>query len=208
MQTILQPSAKTLKILGKPKSSDNKMRWMQYVLPKPVDDGVLLFHTLTRELILLTNEEYEYPDRFLQLHKKWFRVPDNIIDKQYADVVRMVIESLHKKSKYINSYTIFTTTDCNARCFYCYELGRSRIPMSEETAHKAATYIINHCGGKPVKLNWFGGEPLYNKKVIDIICSDLKDKDIKYVSSMVTNAYLFDEETVDQAVDLWNLKDR
>ncbi|MEI3172875.1 MAG: radical SAM protein [Lachnospiraceae bacterium] len=111
-----------------------------------------------------------------------------------------------KEPEHITSYTIFTTTDCNARCFYCYEMGRSRIPMSDETAHKAAAYIAAHCGGEKVHLHWFGGEPLFNKQVIDIICTDLAEKGIVYESMIISNGYLFDGATVEQAVSHWKLK--
>lgn len=58
MQTILPPSGNTIKILGKPKPAEHGLRWMHYVLAQPVEDGVLVFHTLTRALLLLTQEEY------------------------------------------------------------------------------------------------------------------------------------------------------
>ena len=65
---------------------------------------------------------------------------------------------------YIDKYVIFTTLDCNARCFYCYELkSKGKTPMSIETAEKVAKYIITHCPkGTEVSLDWFGGEPLFN----------------------------------------------
>ncbi|MGN0578940.1 MAG: radical SAM protein [Ruminiclostridium sp.] len=205
MQTILPPSDNVLKMLGKPRNSENGYRLMKYVLTKPSDDGVLLFHVLTREMLLLTAGEYSAPDRISELRDKWFLVPQTLEDKKYADQVRFIRKTVHKKPQHVTNYTIFTTTDCNARCFYCYEMGRSRIPMSEETAHKAAAYIAEHCGGEKVKLSWFGGEPLFNKQVIDVICGDLSERGIAYRSDMISNAYLFDEETVNRAVNLWKL---
>lgn len=205
MQIIQSPSGNTMKILGKPKASEEGFRWMTYVLSRKVEDGVLLFHTLTREMLLLTPEEYAAPDSTPELREKWFRVPQKLDDRKYADQVRFVRKTVRKKPDYITNYTIFTTTDCNARCFYCYEMGRSRIPMTEETAHKAAAYITDHCGGKPVHLGWFGGEPLFNKKVIDVICKDLTEKGVQYRSNIISNGYLFDQETVEQAVKLWKL---
>ena len=205
MQIIQKPSGNTMKILGKPKASEGSFRWMTYVLSRKVEDGVLIFHTLTRELLLLSPEEYAEPDAVPELREKWFRVPQALDDRKYADQVRFVRKTVRKKPEYITNYTIFTTTDCNARCFYCYEMGRSRIPMTEETAHRAAAYIANHCGGKKVKLKWFGGEPLFNKQVIDIICGDLAEYGIEYTSKMVSNGYLFDAETVHKAVNLWKL---
>ncbi len=206
MQTIFSPSGNTLKILGKPKPAEHGLRWMTYVLAQPVEDGVLVFHTLTRALLLLTPEEYAAPDAVAGLHSSWFRVPQEMNDQKYADHVRFLRQTMHKKPKYITTYVIFTTTDCNARCFYCYEMGRSRIPMSAETAHKAADYIAAHCGGEKVGIQWFGGEPLFNKAVIDIICNDLTAKGVEYHSTMVSNGYLFDDATVKQAMELWKLK--
>ena len=206
MQTILPSSGNTIKILGRPKPSETGFRWMTYVLFQSVEGGVLVFHVLTREMLLLTPEEYAAPDRLPALREKWFWVPERMDDRKYADQVRFVRKTVQKKPESITNYTIFTTTDCNARCFYCYEMGRSRVPMSEETAHRAAAYITSHCGDKKkVNLGWFGGEPLFNKKVIDIICHDLAAQGIEYHSNMISNGYLFDEETVRQAVELWKL---
>lgn len=206
MQTILPPSGNTIKILGKARSAEHGLRWMTYVLAQPVEGGVLVFHTLTRALLLLTPEEYAAPDNLPELRSSWFRVPQEMDDMKYADQVRFIRRTMWKEPEHITSYTIFTTTDCNARCFYCYEMGRSRIPMSAETAHKAAAYIAAHCGGEKVHLHWFGGEPLFNKQVIDIICTDLAEKGIVYESMIISNGYLFDGATVEQAVSHWKLK--
>lgn len=206
MQTILPPSGNTMKILGKPKPAEYGLRWMTYVLAQPVEGGVLVFHTLTRALLLLTQEEYTAPDTVAELRSSWFRVPQEMDDQKYADQVRFIRRTMQKEPEHITTYTIFTTTDCNARCFYCYEMGRSRIPMSDETAHKAAAYIAAHCGGEKVHLHWFGGEPLFNKQVIDIICTDLAEKGIVYESMIISNGYLFDGATVEQAVSHWKLK--
>lgn len=206
MQIILPPSGNTIKILGKARPAERGLRWMHYVLAQPVDGGVLVFHTLTRVLLLLTPEEYAAPDTLPALRDGWFRVPQEMNDQKYADQVRFIRRTMQKEPEYTTTYTIFTTTDCNARCFYCYEMGRSRIPMSNETAHKAAAYIAAHCGGEKVHLHWFGGEPLFNKQVIDIICTDLTEKGIVYESMMISNGYLFDGATVEQAVSHWKLK--
>lgn len=206
MQIILPPSGNTIKILGKARPAEQGLRWMHYVLAQPVDGGVLVFHTLTRALLLLTPEEYAAPDTLPDLRDGWFRVPQEMNDQKYADQVRFIRRTMQKEPEHITSYTIFTTTDCNARCFYCYEMGRSRIPMSDETAHKAAAYIAAHCGGEKVHLHWFGGEPLFNKQVIDIICTDLAEKGIVYESMIISNGYLFDGATVEQAVSHWKLK--
>lgn len=78
MQTILPPSGNTIKILGKARSAEHGLRWMTYVLAQPVEGGVLVFHTLTRALLLLTPEEYAAPDNLPELRSSWFRVPQEI----------------------------------------------------------------------------------------------------------------------------------
>jgi radical SAM protein with 4Fe4S-binding SPASM domain len=183
---------------------------MYYVVEQPVDEGLLLYHTMTKAMLLLTPEEAETyktnPTALPQLIEQWFLVPqahdDRLLSRQIRDVAKM----LEKKTGVITSYTIMTTTDCNARCFYCYELGRPRVPMGEDTAIKTADYIISHCKGEKVSIHWFGGEPLYNKSVISLICQRLKEVGIGYTSTMTSNGYLFNDDTIKEAKDEWRLK--
>ena len=206
MQIISHPKEIILIILKKFQSARKADRLLRYCVEAPVEDGVLLFNLLTREMVLLTAEEWQnrFENEYLKSH--WFIVPGNCNDKEYADLVRWVLINKQRKNGPITGYTIFPTTDCNARCFYCFELGRSRIPMSEDTAHKVVRYIADHCDGEKVKLSWFGGEPLFNQAAIDIICDGLREKGIEFTSFAVSNGYLFDEETVETAVADWNLK--
>ena len=185
---------------------DNCTRWSQYCVQTPVEDGVLVFNMLTRELVLLSKEEHDSFTDIDYLKEHWFVVPETTKEKEYADLVKWVLSARQSKSKDITGYTIFTTTDCNARCFYCFELGRSRFPMSCETAEEVVQYIKAHCGGKEVKITWFGGEPLFNQPAIEAICKGLHRNKIPFTSTMVSNGYLFDDETVQKAVKGWNLK--
>ena len=121
---------------------------MRYCVETFVDDGVLLFNLLTRELVLLSKQEHDRMTELDYLWEHWFVVPEDANEKEYADLVKWVLSARQKKSGAITGYTIFPTTDCNARCFYCFELGRSRVPMSRETALKVVEYIKTHCQGK------------------------------------------------------------
>ena len=206
MQILSSANQNVLAILGKPRKAKNEYRMLHYCVHLPTEDGILLFNLLTRELVLLTQEEYDERIRNPYLQEHWFTVPQEIRDQEFADLVLWVLNNRKKKEKAITGYTIFTTTDCNARCFYCYELGRSRIPMSQEIALKTVRYIKDHCLGKDVHLHWFGGEPLYNYPAIDTICQGLKQENIIYSSNMTSNGYLFDDTLVEKAVHEWNLK--
>ena len=211
MQILYQTVKPFDKLLKKQKVRPGQQyRPMFYVVEQAVDEGLLLYNTMTKALLLLTPEEAEIyktrPTDLPQLIEQWFLVPqlhdDRLLSRQIRDVAKM----LKTKSDAITSYTILTTTDCNARCFYCFEKGRSRIPMSSVTALQTADYIIRHCQRKKVSLHWFGGEPLYNKSVITLICQRLKDAGIEYTSRMTSNGYLFNDDIIKEAKDLWNLK--
>ena len=206
MRVIRDASPNTLKILGAPAPATNGQRWMAYVVFQPVEAGVLAFHTLTRELVLLTREEYAEPDGVPELRDRWFRVPAGAVDKNYADQVRFVLEMRQAPPEHVTSYSVFTTTDCNARCAYCFEAGRARMPMSEGVARQAAACIAARCGGDKVHVSWFGGEPLCNVRAIDVICEELTASGVEWRSTMLSNGYLFDDATVARAAGAWNLR--
>lgn len=185
-------------------------RLIHFVIRQPVEEGLLLYNVLTKAVVLLTPEEARTMEEDTaavpELVANWFVVPRSFDDRNLAREVRAVGRMLEKRPKGITGYTILTTTDCNARCFYCYEKGRSRIPMTDRTARKVAEFILRNHSGEKVHLRWFGGEPLYNKGVISLICGLLRDAKVDFRSSMVSNGYLFDDETIAEATCLWNLK--
>ena len=206
MEQIIRANQTIMEILGKAKRGSSGYRMIRYCMAQQVEDGVLLFNVLTRELLLLTREEYAAAVESEYLRDHWFVVPEETDEKKMVGLVRWIHKTMRKESKGITDYTILTTTDCNARCFYCYELGRSRIPMSDETALQTADFIIANCGGKDVAIDWFGGEPLYNYRAIDLICDRLRENGVAFRSSMISNGYLFNDELVQKAVDSWKLK--
>lgn len=206
MNIISEVNQSILSVLKSMKRWNCSNRLMWYVVIKEISDGILLYNLLTKEMGLLTEEEFADAVNNQYLQEHWFVVPEDCKDKEYADLVKWVLQTKQPKTEDITGYTIFTTTDCNARCFYCFELGRSRVPMSVETAEKVVQYIKNHCGGKAVSISWFGGEPLYNAEVIDVICDGLRAEGIEVKSTMVSNGYLFDDEIVRKAKERWNLR--
>jgi len=173
----------------------------------------LWYNLFTGEILLLLEEEKEsikfdkkiYSNDMDELIKKRFLVPCDLNEHELCKSVKLTADLL-LQNNVINSYTIMTTTDCNARCFYCYELGCKREFMTEKTAFDVADYIIKHYKKQKIHINWFGGEPLYNSKVINIICEELKKSDIDFDSSMISNGYLFDANIIEQAKKYWNLK--
>jgi len=178
---------------------------MTYVVQQPIDDGLLLYNTLTCSLVLLTPSEAAEITAQRKLIDSWFLVPQAHDDRKLCHQVRQMAALLEPAAKAITHYTILTTTGCNARCFYCFEKGTKPVTMTAETASKVVRYIVAHRGDEKVKLRWFGGEPLVNVKVIDQICTELSNQGVPFYSTMVSNAYLFDADMVQRANDQWKL---
>lgn len=204
---VISPANETvMQILKNFKKPGTSYRKIKYLVETEVDEGILLFNLFTRELLLMTKEEYENALDDEYLMNQWFVIPDECKEKEYVDLIKHYLRSKQPNLEEITNYTIFTTSDCNARCFYCFELGRARTPMKKETALQVAVYIKEHCANKRVTICWFGGEPLMNTEAIEIICNYLKNNNISYVSRMISNGYLFNDDIIRKAKELWNLK--
>lgn len=117
----------------------------------------------------------------------------------------------NKEKGVINNFTIVLTTSCNARCFYCYEEDYCKQTMSEEKIDDLVNFIANQSkkDDSLLTLDWYGGEPLLCVKTIDEIIAKLSTsgvfKNREWISSITTNATLFDDGLVNHAVEKWNL---
>ena len=118
----------------------------------------------------------------------------SIINKNRADGIN------DTKSKL---FRIWTTTGCNARCFYCFEKGIKSINMNMETAAYVINYIISNLeDNDKLLVEWFGGEPLLNPDVIDMISVELinycNKHNIRYRAYIITNGSLINESIVNK----------
>ena len=202
------------KLLGHQKVNDSiKYRLLKFLLFKPVNKGVLVYNLLTKQMILITNQLYDYiTDNKIvysaalnELIQYWFVVPANFDEFKCFKQLKDFYKSIDNE-EYINTFTILPTTKCNARCFYCFENNKKRADMSEQVAIDTAKYIKMESKGKGVLIKWFGGEPLCNTKAINIISNYLSDNNIIFKSNIITNAYLFNSENVELAKNIWNVK--
>ncbi len=204
------------RLLGAQKTGNVDYRHFKYIKLVDIDYGLLLYNLLTRELIFLNRQEKEdfykknFEKPFMQeLISKWFFVPteneDYSLFKKIDDLGRQMTNS-HITGK-LEQALIFTTTDCNARCFYCFEKDSQIKTMSTKTANDVAKFLISKYNGKHLHVKWFGGEPLLNLDAINIICGILKKEGIAFSSGIATNAYLFDESIIKTAKDSWKLRD-
>lgn len=208
MKTIIPAAQQAAMVLGKQKRREGvTYRLFKYVMLEPVEEGVLLYNTMTLELLLLSSQEADTMMESEELLTKWFLVPQEHNDRKLADDLRAFVKAMYKPSKYITHYKVYTTTHCNARCYYCFEKNfTNKKTMSSETAGQLVKYIAENCGGNEVSIEWFGGEPLVNQKAIDIVCRGLTDAGVSFHSVMISNGYLLNEANIGKAKDLWRIK--
>lgn len=184
-----------------------------------LDEGVLVLNLCTNELVLIEEHDFFGSSRLFKmenlccktavyLKEHFFFVPEDHIDARDVDAIRSVVRAAERiRFDGYTHFTVLPTTDCNARCYYCYEHSMEKVTMDTKTAQDTAQFILNNRSHKTdsVRLSWFGGEPLYNSAVIDLICGVLQSAGIEYKSEMVSNGFLFDDIMVTKAVDLWHL---
>ena len=101
----------------------------------------------------------------------------------------------------INAIVIAPSTACNARCFYCYEKSILAHSFDGEREQKVIDYIRSHSdNNKPLKIRWFGGEPLLSIDTICRITYELK-KEFAIQASVVTNGSLINESVLKKLID-------
>lgn len=198
------------------RTKGKKYRFNKFCLKVETEEGTLIRNYLTGAIVLLkpmelmnleTTDPCDYVDFLIG---NWFLVPEDYDEESIVKIMRnrQVVPLTDTYLDHPSHFTIFTTTTCNARCFYCYELkSKGKTPMSLEMAEKVAKYIIGYAPrDRQIILDWFGGEPLYNPEVIDLICSRVASAGFNMQSSMISNGYLFNDKMIEKAVNDWNLK--
>lgn len=203
--------------LGKPVvNCEIEYRLMTYVSKYEVDKGYALINNITGAIVFLWKSEFMHifekdwnTDYMKFLKENFFLVPVDYNDFEECEKVRQrFLPDLDKSTcfKNPNYFTILSTTECNARCFYCYEKGRKQFPMTDEVANKVADFIIKvRDKNQPVSIGWFGGEPTFNTKPMDIIYDKLSANNISYSSSIISNGYLIDDKMCKDFVEKYHI---
>ena len=201
-------------------STEERIRKSRFVYILYVQGQYLLFHTLTRELLVLPPRFIDYfeegrlfPASILseefpaKLYKHFYLVPEHSPESQVYMELKDIMVVKEELPKGITHYVILPTTTCNARCFYCFEQGMQYHKMSAETVEDTLRFILQHkpVDQKKIHIHWFGGEPMCAADHIDRICSGLKDAGIEFSAEMTSNGSLFTEELANKAAQIWNI---
>jgi len=176
------------------------------------NDLKIVFNTFSGAIVSMSNAEYS---RLMDLSactdveletllSVGLVIPINHDVKRVIDFNRASRIFSNKKQ----TYTILTTTNCNARCFYCYEKEIPNCSMTVDVANGVSDFISSKATDKStIDIQWFGGEPLLNPVVIDEIVYKLQQFNLKPNYSMITNGLLFDEKMLQHSLNNnWNIK--
>ena len=172
-----------------------------YCFERSLENKKLIYNHLSGEMVCF--EEGESNNDYLIKH--WFSVPEDYDEHIAAAEFKKHMFSHNSKDNTIDFCTVLTTTACNARCFYCYEKNLKSEFMSAKQALGISEFLAENADKNGIVIDWYGGEPLVNSEVIDIIIDDLIKRNVNYSTMMISNGYLLDDKTVKKAKDLWKL---
>ena len=200
--------------------SGDEYRLSLYAFPLEEAGRHLLLHTMTREALELTDEEWAAFSQFqngtrnydfltqnglAELAEKRYLVEDDYDETHAYALTLFLLRTAKPRKKGYHSYVIFPTSGCNARCVYCFEEGMKAQTMTEATADRLVDYICETKGDGRINLKWFGGEPLAGVNIIRRICGGLTARGVEFRSTIITNASLLTRELAHEAKESWHL---
>ena len=170
------------------------MKISQFTIATEQDDdrnNFLLYNTHTTAFVVLRKDIYmqifvnrDFSDTQCcdQLKKMGF-----LVDDDFDELLALEKLRIKGMDDPVQNVTILTTTECNARCYYCFEHGIRQYPMTREIADATVKYIKKNYPEKQLAINWFGGEPLLNFEIIKYITAQLKESGYEIISHITTN---------------------
>lgn len=197
---IKSASKVVLSICGTPpQTNPYNCKISDYVLVHKLMNGELYYSFLTGELLHVRN----YHEAFNYLARHRFVVNRDYNEKINIDKYQQIIKAIRQSQKpSFQTFEIVTTTHCNANCFYCYEKMFNKISMTDRKAYEVAEFIAQ--ANSPIKLVWFGGEPLVNQSPINIVSKILIEKGINFSASLTTNGLLISDEIITKTTE-WHI---
>lgn len=175
----------------------------EHIIFNPISGALGKFDSATMKRY--TNDSLT-PEEINKLIEKGIYVPNfvNEIDQINKDR----IEGIYKNNKH---FRIWTTSACNANCYYCFENGIPQINMSKDTADETFDFLNSMViEGDHISIEWFGGEPLLNVNIIEYLSSKFKqtfeEKGIKWHASVISNGSLLTKHIIEKCASEWNIR--
>lgn len=196
------------------------------IFRKTSQGNYVVMNTLTGALLKFENIQQledakkiiNNPNIILNSDSEIEKIKDNLIKGHFLIGSKNQEEERLRTSEFLAQYaskgialTILSTFECNFKCVYCYEEQR-KIRLDAESAGRIIKYIENQTKYKsnsPLKIAWYGGEPLMDFEIIRELTSKIQDickkNNCKLIPVMITNGYLLDEYIINIIINEFNL---
>lgn len=180
--------------------------------------GVHIVDELTYDLLDNIEPPFEdkCPQKVVDKLSKVYTAED--IESCYGEIVELYNEKIlfseddyEKYAKYsvaspVKAMCLNIAHDCQLRCKYCFastgDFGQGRKLMTLETGKNAIDFLLENSGDrKNLELDFFGGEPLMNFKVVKQIVEYARSREAefnkKFRFTITTNGLLLDDDKID-----------
>ncbi len=180
--------------------------------------GVHIVDELTYDLLDNVEPPFEEkcPQKVVEKLSKVYSVEE--IESCYDEIVELYNEKIlfseddyEKYAKYsvaspVKAMCLNIAHDCQLRCKYCFastgDFGQGRKLMTYETGKNAIDFLLENSGDrKNLELDFFGGEPLMNFKVVKQIVEYARSREAEYNKkfrfTITTNGLLLDDEKIE-----------
>lgn len=105
----------------------------------------------------------------------------------------------------IRRYCIYLSSGCGKACQSRNKCQKGEV-MSEATAEKLANYIIGNCNSSKITLDFYINKATSRNDAIFTLCKNLSEYGIDFESKLHTNCVDFDEQFINKAIILCNIK--
>ncbi len=180
--------------------------------------GVHIVDELTYDLLDNIEPPFEdkCPQKVVDKLSKVYTAEE--IESCYDEIVELYNEKIlfseddyEKYAKYsvaspVKAMCLNIAHDCQLRCKYCFastgDFGQGRKLMTLETGKNAIDFLLENSGDrKNLELDFFGGEPLMNFKVVKQIVEYARSREAefnkKFRFTITTNGLLLDDEKIE-----------
>ncbi|HBA71235.1 MAG TPA: putative geopeptide radical SAM maturase, partial [Geobacter sp.] len=182
------------------------------IYPCPDRPGMNLVYSTLRSAVLLLPDELlqaarngALPDQELDILAQLdILTPDQAAERQR---LRTIFDTPRANTPF--SAVVVLNLDCNLACPYCYEDAfRGQHYMSDATAALLVKSIRSEriAKGQPLRLTFYGGEPLLSLGLIRAIARPLgqaaRERGVAFGFSLVTNGTLLNRACVEELLPL------
>ncbi len=179
-----------------------------HVVDEVTYDAIALYENEEREVVAAKLKEL-YPSLTDEEIKEVLDEIDELREQELLyteDVYKDYVIDVKKRTTIVKALCLHIAHDCNLACKYCFasegEYHGDRALMSFEVGKKALDYLLENSGSRRnLEVDFFGGEPLMNFKVVKDLVAYGRSKEEEYNKkfrfTLTTNGVLLNDDVID-----------